>query len=276
MGKRKRDSVAQNRCGCFVNLEGIMLPKILFVDDEASLLNCYSYVFNERYRVVAASSGREALRQAKLQQDIDLAVVDFRLPDISGVEVLTEIKGLRPSVPVLMVTAYGNEDLAVKALRCGAKDYIKKPFSPEELAEKIDFFLSLTGMDGICRKAATYRETKWTDAPGDPSGNLWRIRKVIQFLDGNYMAKTSLRNAADQACLSGRHFSRTFKKATGTSYRDYVNRLRVEKAGEMLRMTAHTITMITQAVGYCDLTDFERIFKKITGKTPSQYRTSKD
>ncbi len=256
-----------------MNLEETMLPKILFVEDEASLLNCYSYVFSERYKVVAASSGREALRQARLQQDIDLVVVDFRLPDMSGAEVLTEIKGLRPSIPMIMVTAYGNEDVAVKALRCGAKDYIKKPFSPAELAEKIDFFLSLPGIDRICRKAASFRETKWTDPPGDPSGNLWRIRKVIQYLDGNYMAKTSLRNAADLACLSVRHFSRTFKKATGASYRDYVNRLRVEKAGEMLRTTAYTITMITQAVGFGDLTDFERIFKKITGKTPSHYRT---
>ncbi len=253
-----------------------MLPKILFVEDEASLLNCYSHVFNERYRVVVASSGREALKQAKLHHDIALAVVDFRLPDISGAEVLTEMKGMRPSIPVIMVTAYGNEDVAVKALRRGAKDYIKKPFSPKELAEKIDFFLSLAGIDGKCRKAATFRETKWPDPLGDPSGNLWRIRKVVDYLDGNYMLKNSLRNAADLACMSVRHFSRTFKQATGVSYRDYVNRLRVQKAGEMLRTTAYTITMITQAVGFGDLTNFERIFKKITGKTPLHYRTSKD
>lgn len=252
------------------------LPKILFVEDEASLLQSYSSVYNERYRMVAASSGLEALRQAKLQQDIDMAVVDFRLPDISGTEVLTAIKAMKPSIPVIMVTGYGNEDVAIKALRCGAKDYIKKPFSPEELAEKIDFFLSLKGSDPIRRKAALFRETKWTDTAGDPSGNLCRIRKVIQYLDGNYMEKASVRKAAGLACLSKRHFQRTFKKVTGASYRDYVNRLRVENAGEMLRTTAHTITMIAYTVGYCDLTCFERIFKKITGATPSHYRTSKD
>jgi YesN/AraC family two-component response regulator len=259
-----------------VNLKEIMLPKILFVEDETSLLNCYSHVFNEQYRVVVASSGREALKQATLHHDIALAVVDFRLPDISGVEVLIEMKGMRPSIPVIMVTAYGNEDIVIKALRCGAKDYIKKPFSPTELAEKIDFFLSLTRINGICRKATTFRETKWTNPLGDPSGNLWRIRKVLDYLDGNYMSKTSLRNAAELACLSVRHFSRTFKKATGASYRDYVNRLRVQKAGEMLRTTSHSITMITHAVGFGNMTNFERIFKKITGKTPLHYRTSKD
>ena len=93
------------------------------------------------------------MRFARRSDEIHLAIVDYQLQDVSGIEVLKEIKKYRPSVPVILVTAHGDEDVAAKAFRSGAKDYIKKPFFHEELLGRIEFCLSLKHADTTRRKA---------------------------------------------------------------------------------------------------------------------------
>lgn len=256
--------------------QGDTLPKLLIVEEEVSLLECYSEVLGGRYIILATSSGREALRRIQHHQDIDLAIVDFRLHDMPGTEVLEEIKSIKPSIPVILTVANGNEDTAVKAFRCGARDYIKKPFNLSELANKLDFFLSLRQKGETNRKVEVLKEEKVPCPAGHAADNFYRIHRVIQYLNENYMLDCALRKAANLACMSRRHFSRTFKNITGVSYQDYVNDLRIKKAGEMLNNTLDTVTTISYAVGYNDLTCFGRMFKKITGKTPSDYRISID
>jgi two-component system response regulator YesN len=75
--------------------------------------------------------------------------------------------------------------------------------------------------------------------------------------------------------LSRYHFSRLFKEATGMTYLSYLNRVRIEQAKKFLNDDALSITDAGYAVGYSDLRQFERIFKKVVGSTPSQYRRRK-
>ena len=108
--------------------------RILVVDDEESIrFTLKKALEREGYGVVLAKDGEEGVRMA-LKVSVDLALLDVRLPRLDGLEALARIKEARPSLPVIMMTAYGTLPIAIEAMKRGAYDYITKPFDVEELS----------------------------------------------------------------------------------------------------------------------------------------------
>ena len=111
-----------------------MSEKILIVDDEPSNRNILSQeLTHEGYSVVAASDGREALRKVESSSP-DLIILDYMMPDLSGLEVLKELRKKENDTPVVMITAYGTMERAVEAMKEGAYDFITRPFEPDHIA----------------------------------------------------------------------------------------------------------------------------------------------
>jgi len=107
--------------------------KILIVDDEEGMRRLLSRILTrEGYETVAVGSGEEALQEIAAEQ-YELVITDIQMPGMSGVELLQELKGFDPSLPILVITAYGTVESAVQALRSGAYDYITKPFEGDEI-----------------------------------------------------------------------------------------------------------------------------------------------
>jgi CheY-like chemotaxis protein len=107
--------------------------KVLVIDDEVVAANSVRRTLNRRgFRVDEAFSGREALNRI-LNEMYDLVLLDMKMPDANGLELLPTIKKHRPRLPVVMVTGYASIDTAVEAIQRGASDYVSKPFTPEEL-----------------------------------------------------------------------------------------------------------------------------------------------
>jgi DNA-binding response OmpR family regulator len=107
--------------------------KVLVVDDEVVAANSVRRTLNRRgFRVDEAFSGREALNRI-LNEMYDLVLLDMKMPDTNGLELLPTIRKHRPKLPVVMVTGYASIDTAVEAIQRGATDYVAKPFTPEEL-----------------------------------------------------------------------------------------------------------------------------------------------
>lgn len=100
------------------------------------------------------------------------------------------------------------------------------------------------------------------------------IQKVKEYLNNNYSSDISLEDAADLVFLSPNYFSRIFKQQTGENFIDYVVRLRIEKAKELLADTQYKTYEISSLVGYKSARYFSKIFKAFTGFTPSEYRNS--
>jgi len=106
---------------------------VLIVDDEEGIRESLSGIFeDEGYDVITARSGEEALKILK-EQNMDLILLDVWLPGIDGVQTLKEIKDIKPDIPVIMISGHGNIDLAVKATRMGAYDFLEKPLSLEKV-----------------------------------------------------------------------------------------------------------------------------------------------
>jgi len=101
--------------------------KILLVDDESHVLELLSVALeDEGYRILTANNGRKALDQLK-KEEPQVVLLDIRMPDLDGVEVLRQIKEINKATSVIMMTAYGAMDTVVEAMKLAAYDYLTKP-----------------------------------------------------------------------------------------------------------------------------------------------------
>jgi len=105
-----------------------MKKTILVVDDEKEICTVLSdNLSQEGYRVLTAYNGKKALELVKKEKP-DLVLLDIRMPEMDGIEVLRRIKKMKKEIVVIMLTAYGTLETARKAMKLGAYDYITKPF----------------------------------------------------------------------------------------------------------------------------------------------------
>jgi len=114
--------------------------RILVVDDEEMIRDLLRETFQRKgYAVETVDKGNDALKKIDSEK-YDLLVSDIRLPDVSGMKILTEAKKKRPDLGIIMITAYGSIKNAVKAMKQGAFDYITKPFELEEIELLVEKF----------------------------------------------------------------------------------------------------------------------------------------
>ena len=117
-----------------------MAPRILIVDDEPAVTDLLAYNLRAaNFEVLVAADGREALRLAR-DAEPDLVLLDLMIPEVDGLEVCRELRK-SSSVPVIMITARGEETDRVVGLELGADDYVSKPFSVRELMARIKVVL---------------------------------------------------------------------------------------------------------------------------------------
>jgi DNA-binding response OmpR family regulator len=120
--------------------EGKVRRRVLIVEDEPALRLSYERHFQPRYELVFASTGAGAL--VKLgEAPPDVAVLDMRLPDTDGVELLRRIRETHPKLPVIITTAYMSIEPQLKVLDLPHSAYILKPFRLDELGARIDAVL---------------------------------------------------------------------------------------------------------------------------------------
>jgi len=113
------------------------MPRILIVEDEPNMVSGLRDNFEyEGYTVLTAGDGAEGLQRA-LNESPDLVLLDVMMPKMSGLDVCKQLKAARPSLPIIMLTARGQEVDKVVGLELGADDYVTKPFSIRELLARV-------------------------------------------------------------------------------------------------------------------------------------------
>jgi two-component system, OmpR family, response regulator CpxR len=114
-----------------------MSIRVLLVDDEIDFVSILGERLTARgLSVQIALSGDEALGKLR-QEQIDVVVLDISMPGMSGIEALEQMKRIRPSVKVIMLTGYGSIDSGLQGLKLGADNYLMKPVETEDLVAKI-------------------------------------------------------------------------------------------------------------------------------------------
>jgi YesN/AraC family two-component response regulator len=235
-----------------------MPETILIVDDEKEFRDELKCSLDE-YRVLEACNGQEALKILNKANEIDLAILDVRMPGLSGTEILKIIKRRTPEFKIIILTAFSTKDIAVESLRGQADEYLEKPVNIDKLKEVIEKLLE---------SAKREEELSGSDIEQ-------KINRIKRYIERNWLKKVSLEDAAETVDLSPKYLSRVFKDITGTGFMDYKLDVKIGKAKELLTDTGSTISDISDKLGFMTPESFMRIFKKVTKLTPSEFRKKK-
>jgi len=234
---------------------------ILLVEDDGMVRNAIRGVLEYEYDILEASTYLEAVDH--LKNHIDLALVDYVLPGRhNGLDIIKALREVNPGLPVILMTAYSTEDLAIKAIKAGVTDYIKKPPNFKYLK------WSLLRIFEGSRNGEDYPE-------GVESRDVFVIDCIVAFIENNCTEELTLDKLANMAGMNKFKFCRVFKERFGVGYTSYLNKLRIKKAAELLGGSILGITEIACFVGYGSVDHFIRVFKATYGVSPREYRKIK-
>ena len=137
MISEKPSTFIASRPGADASPARVPAIRVLLVDDETGFVTVLAKRLSKRGMAVqTASDGGEAIRTLR-GSDFDVAVLDLKLEDMDGIEILKIFKKMAPDLPVIMLTGHGCEIAAREGLRCGAVDYLTKPCDFDALVRKI-------------------------------------------------------------------------------------------------------------------------------------------
>lgn len=231
-----------------------MNPTILVVDDNPKVKESLALAFPE-YRFTSALSGEDGLKYLRKSHEIDLVLLDYKMGGLNGIEVLKAIRLMEPRLGVIMLTSFGSKDLAVEALRGTADDFVDKPFSVDQIKQKLETFFE---------KRAEAGQQSGTD--GTP------VQRMLRFVERNYRKNPTLGDIAGKTSLSPKYVSRKFKQETNETFSHFKIKLKMEQAKNLLQKTSLSIAQIAYKVGYENAESFMKMFKRVLGCTPTEYR----
>ncbi len=244
--------------------------KILIVDDDPGILETLRTALSPPYEVYTARTGMEALSIVQLRA-LDMVLLDYVLPDVSGLAVLHALKQAYPILLAVLMTGFGSEDLAIKAFRGGVRDYLKKPISLTDLRVRVEKLLEARRRPEDLSPRDQWSihsvPTRVEDGPYDVS-----VRRAMAFIEKQLHAEIRLDQVAREAGMSKFHFCRHFKEVTGLTFREFLARRRIALAVELLRDQTRSVSDVYLDVGFKNLSHFSRVFLKLTGQSPSRYR----
>ena len=114
-----------------------MSNKILICDDEEGIRESLKLILGDHYELILTEDGRQCLECLQHSKDIVLVLLDIKMPQINGLDILKQIKDSHPHVKVMIVTGYKSVETAAQAVRLGASGYIVKPFKSEEILSTV-------------------------------------------------------------------------------------------------------------------------------------------
>jgi len=245
---------------------------VLVIEDNADVNEFVARKLRPHFRVQSATDGNAGLQ---LATDLipDLIVCDVMMPGLSGLEVVARLRAdWRTShIPVVLLTARNAPEQQVEGVQAGADVYLTKPFNPAFLLESVRTLLvnRARQREHLSRQLQSAPETN--QAPADPD------QVFIQALTAQVEAdltRTDLtvEELAHVLGFSRMQLYRKVKAVLGTSITDFIQRVRLQKACELLREETLSVTAVAYEVGYASHSYFSNSFKARYGLAPSEFR----
>ncbi len=160
-----------------------MRPSVLIIDDDPTFcLMLKSFLSKKDFTTETAFSGTEALTQVR-NNNFDVVLSDFRLPDTDGLELLENIREIKPGTPVIIMTSYADIRIAVKAMKIGAYEYVTKPVNPDEILLTIKNALNRDKDKMVV--SAPQPLTQNNNKTEQPSGKKSTLKNGFEYVEGN-------------------------------------------------------------------------------------------
>lgn len=269
MGHDPIDSPAQD--GDSFSTAGMTL---MLVDDSQDLLDFLREALCAEFsEIITATSGNQALAALSEGNVPDIIISDVNMPDGDGYALCKAIReNVRYShIPVVLLTARGEEQSQSDSYRIGAEAYMAKPFEVETLMEMIRSILRRKAE--IRKKYLDTNEEEVSRFTSKDEDFILRLNRLIE----NHISDPALDQqlicrelGVSRALLYNR-----MKSITGAGTKEYITRIRLEKAKSLIESTDLTIAEISEITGFSTQSYFSTAFKGYTGKTPSQYKASR-
>ncbi len=271
--------------------------RIVVADDEpierkVLCKNIQSY-FEDEVEIFQAANGIEAV-EAFSKERCQVALLDITMPGMNGLDAAEVIRGKDKNCSIIFLTAYDEFEYAQRAIRVQALDYLLKPGTREELIAVLEEAIRLSRQSGTAALAGEGQERnsasgemltagKPEDEREKQPGHGWEERpdslkiramkkQIYEFLEERYMEDLSLQDAASRLNYSEPYFCKFFKQQFDVNFITYLTQLRVEKAKRLLADVAVNVRDVGQQVGFHDSSYFAKVFRRITGVSPSEYR----
>lgn len=220
--------------------------------------------------VAESKNGLEGLNAA-MKYKPDLIICDIRMPLMDGIEMVSRLRDSGNNAYTIFLTAYSDFAYAQQAIKLGASDYILKPFKDGELEKAVLKIRDKIDKDYINKTKLQNDSILNDDAIKKESVSKY-VSDALYYIEKNYgNTNISVKLISESLGLSESHLSHIFKKETDYTINAYITRYRIRAAIDMLRSGKYKVYEVAKVVGYKDITYFSSTFKKITGKSPSDY-----
>jgi len=239
--------------------------KLLIVEDEplerVALRKIIKREFYNLEIIEDAKNGTEAIEIAKVHRP-DVIIMDIRMPETTGIEAQKKIIQFLPNVKSIIITAYGDFSYAQEAIKYGVTDYLLKPAKPADIKKAIEKAISLNSSLAPASASNIFKNNSTQQI----------LMETISYIEKNYKTELRLTEVAKMVHLNPQYFSRLFKKELGTTFTDYVTKIRIEKAKSLLKETNLPIYRIAVDLGFSDAAYFSKVFLKYEKESPLEYK----
>ncbi len=244
-----------------------MCIKLLIVDDEDVIRNGiakYIKLHTDRFeRIYLAQNGDEAM-DIIFRHEPDIMLMDVQIPLKNGLEVMKEAKKSGVLPKTIILSGYDEFSYAQQAVRYGAIDYLLKPSRSSDILEKLNEVAD--DLFGISNKEIVSNE----------EGRNGLVEQAKEFMEEHYFENLTLQMVADKIGITAGYLSTLFTLNIGCGFVDYLNEIRMNHACAYLKQNYFKTYEIAFKVGFKDEKYFSKVFKKIIGKSPSEYKKGRE
>ncbi len=250
--------------------------QVLLVEDDTAMRFLYTKMkaWTECGFQIAeqASNGKTAL-EILGKKSFDLVFTDVRMPFIDGIELLRQIKQRNIETNVIFSSSYDEFEYARQGLILGAFDYILKPVDEKKLENVLtrmkEKLVADTPQEVI---EPAIQEILDSMQLSDTDGKF--IHQVAAYFSANYGQIITMEDMADEFELSKDYFGKMFKQQFGCTFNTFYSLVRITYAKDLIRTGNYKAYQISEILGYSSTDYFTKIFKEMTGMTPSAYKAS--
>ncbi len=259
--------------------------RVLIADDEpierTVVCKTIQKYFPNQLEVIQAVNGREAVELFEKYR-CHIALLDIEMPGVNGLEAAKKIREKNRKCSIIFLTAFDDFSYAKRAISVHALDYLLKPGADEELiavleeAIRIEEEIERTEELQEVKQEEKRPSEKAVQQEEERAAEGIRLNAVsesiLEYIKNHYKEDISLQDVAEAMNYSDAYFCKLFKQCFDKSFTVYLSEFRVEKAKQLLADVMINIKDISYEVGYRDSNYFARVFKRIAGVTPSDYR----
>ena len=251
-----------------------MKCKLLVAEDELIerkvLCRTLQKYLGDLISLYEAKNGREAL-EIFSREAPQVAVLDIEMPGLTGLEVARKIRETDKNCAILFLTGFDKFDYARQAISVRALDYLLKPYNEQELVFAVEDAIRQVSSP-VAHMARPRAEAPTLKEEVDDVRTAVIRAEMYAFIENHYREDISMQDAAAVLRYSDAYFCKLFKQCFKVNFSTYLNEFRVQKARQLMTDSRLNLKDISAACGYSDANYFTKVFKRITGKTPSEYR----